>query len=126
MKKIPQLGEQEGLVLAFIQEQAPVTVRQVSDRFAPLARTTILTVMDRLRQKGFIQRVKVEGVFSYTARIEQKQLLKKQIKDFVDKTLGGTVSPFFSYLVDTPNLSADEKDQLRMLVDKLSKNEEGR
>ena len=45
---------------------SPPTVGEVAERFGEaqgLARSTILTVMERLRKKGHLTRGKVEGVF---------------------------------------------------------------
>ena len=49
------LRGQELSVFRHVADRAPVSVGQVAEEFAEregLARTTILTVMERLRQKG--------------------------------------------------------------------------
>src|SRR5207249_331104 len=59
----PSLGDQELEVLRFVAEHAPISVGEVAERFGEprgLARTTILTVMERLRKKGFLTRSKAE------------------------------------------------------------------
>ena len=69
MGKAP-LGELQLEVLSFLSDRGPLTVGEVAARFGEprrLARTTILTVMERLREKGYATRTKQEGVFRYTA-----------------------------------------------------------
>ena len=123
MKKIPSLGEQEMELLKYIAEFSPVTVRQAASHFEKekgLARTTVLTVMERLRIKGFLSRMKVDGVFKYTAKFETGDVLSSKISDFVEKTLGGSVSPLLAYF-SSSKLSAEEADQLRAIAAKLEK-----
>lgn len=116
------LGKAELEVLRYVQDNAPVTVREVAQHFATsasLARTTILTVMDRLRAKGQLTRKKVGGVYCYSPVTSQGELMRSLVKDFVDTTLGGTVSPFLAYLVEQEGgLSQQELEELRRLVRK--------
>lgn len=121
MKKTPGLGEQEWQVLSFVNERAPATVRDIAANFPQLARTTVLTMMERLRQKGFLQRTKVDGVFHYSPRQEQQHLVRRQISEFVQKTLGGSVNPFLRFLSEDTNLTEDEKKQLEKIAARLEK-----
>ena len=64
--KKPQatLGKQEGRVLSFVAQNAPVTSREVSlhfDEQSGLARTTILTMINRLLAKGFLDELQDVG-----------------------------------------------------------------
>ena len=64
----PTLGDQELEVLRFVAEQCPISVGEVARQFGVprgLARTTILTVMERLRKKGFLTRSKNERPARY-------------------------------------------------------------
>ncbi|MCB0384187.1 MAG: BlaI/MecI/CopY family transcriptional regulator [Bdellovibrionales bacterium] len=114
------LGQQELEVLSFISDREPVSVREVADSFARsqgLARTTILTVMDRLRAKGYLSRKKSGGLFVYKTCQKKSQVLRHQVKDFVEKNLGGYVSPFLAYLNDERvMLDQDEIAELKRLI----------
>ncbi len=123
MKKIPSLGEQEMEILKFVSENAPVSVRDVAQHFEAtrdLARTTVLTVMERLRKKGFLTRSQIGGVFQYEARFETGDVLTSKVSDFVEKTLGGSVSPLLAYFSSSKSLSDEEITQLKELAAKLS------
>lgn len=128
MKKIPSLGEQEMEILKFISENEPVTVRDVAQYFEvekKLARTTVLTVMERLRKKGFLARQKDLGVFVYSAKFQTRDVLTSKVTDFVQKTLGGSVSPLLKYFLDSKQLSKDEVEQLKALVAKFDDGDGG-
>lgn len=127
MKKIPSLGEQEMEVLKFVGERPSASVREVAQYFESeknLARTTVLTVMERLRKKGFLTRSKNEGIFQYSAKFETGDVLTSKVSDFVEKTLGGSVHPLLSYFISSSKLSKDEITQLRELAQKLESEKE--
>ena len=120
------LGELELDTLRFVSEHAPMTVGEVAKSYgAPrgLARTTVLTVMERLRTKGYLLRRRESGIYRYSPRIDQRDLLSNLVGDFVQKSLGGSLSPFVSYFVDTGKLDPGQIEQLQQLVDLLERTE---
>src|SRR5579862_4393195 len=120
--KRPTLGEQEAAVLRFIAERAPVPAREVVEKFAgeqELARTTILTKIERLRKKGHLTRRRQHGVFYYSPRAPRAEVMHDLVRDFVETTLGGSVSPVVAYLIDTRRLSEEELAVLRRLAEEL-------
>lgn len=122
------LGREEMLLLRYVTDHQPVTVRGVADAFAESsgkARTTILTVMERLREKGYLKRRKVRGVYHYVPRIEKGEFLRQQVSDFVRETLGGSLSPFMAYLSQGAKLTDAEVEQLRQVVGGLDEHRKG-
>ncbi|HWM89836.1 MAG TPA: BlaI/MecI/CopY family transcriptional regulator [Thermoanaerobaculia bacterium] len=116
------IGDQELVLLRHVAEVGPVSVGQVAESFgAPrgLARSTVLTMMERLRQKGHLEREQVAGVFHYRAASSPVELLRGAVESFVEKTLAGSVSPFVSYLTERSEVSDDELAELEQLVDRL-------
>ena len=129
MKKIPSLGEQEMEILKYIDAHSPISVRDVAIYFESekkLARTTVLTVMERLRKKGFLSRAQQDGVFKYSSKIETNDLLSSKISDFVEKTLGGSVGPLFNYFISSSKLSEDEITKLKEMASRLEKSKEAK
>jgi predicted transcriptional regulator len=124
------VGREELPVLRYVADHQPITVGQVARHFAEsagLARTTILTVMDRLRRKGFLTRKKVGGVYRYAPRVPKETLLLDLVRDFVQGTLGGSLAPFVAYLSQEAELSADQVAELKRLVHDLdTQRQEGR
>lgn len=124
MKK--SLGAQEAELLKFMSERTePLTVREVADQFGGargLARTTILTMLERLRKKGFVSREEIDGLNHYASKTTKHVLLQDMVKNFVEKTLGGSLSPFVTYLAQKTELSeADLAGLKRMIADLESK-----
>lgn len=124
MKNMPSLGEQENEVLNYIAGVGKSSVRDVAVYFEEqrgLARTTILTVMERLRKKGYLLRTKQDGLFIYTQKFETGKVLKSRVGDFVEKTLGGSISPLLSYFIDQKKISAEEYEKLQTILKSFEK-----
>lgn len=121
------LGSQELELLRFVGDHAPISVRDVATQYGEprqLARTTILTVMERLRKKNYLTRRKDGGSFQYSPAQSKPLLLQTLVGDFVEKTLGGSLSPFVAYLADAPGVSDAEVAELRRLVDQMERGRE--
>jgi predicted transcriptional regulator len=113
------IGRAELEILNYIHDHHPVTVRQVADHVSSTkghTRTTVLNVMARLSRKGYLSRRQAGGVYQYSPRVAKADLLRRLIGDFVDKALGGSLSPFVAYLSRDAKLSADDLRELKQLV----------
>jgi len=125
-RKKKDLGELELAVLNAVFERPGCSVREIAVIMSEqrgLARTTILTVMQRLHAKGFLKRRKVGSLFRYTATGEQVQVVSDLIGQFVNKILGGSPAPFLAYLAGAKDLSEDQIAKLREIVDDLERDE---
>jgi predicted transcriptional regulator len=122
------LGATEVEVLRYLGDHPQSTVGEVADHFARTsgqARTTILTIMERLRAKGYLTRKQAEGVYRYSAKGAKQDLFRGLVKTFVDKTLGGSLSPVVAYLSEGGPVSDDDLAQLKQLVRDLERAKKG-
>ena len=116
-----KLGEQESALLAWVANHAPAHIAQILAGFGTetgLARTTVTTMLERLRAKGYLTREKIGASFAYAPQSEHQTQLRGVVGRFVEKTLGGSLDPFVAYLSDA-DLSEAQKAQLRALVERL-------
>src|SRR3954453_12246788 len=119
---VKTIGDQEMALLRYVAGQGAVSVAQVVEGFGHprgLARSTVLTMMERLRQKGHLDRRQVEGVYQYFSPAPAGEVLRDVVKTFVEKTLGGSVSPFVTYLTEEAEVSDADLAELEELVAKL-------
>ena len=68
-QRIRSVGDQELALLHFIAEHAPATVAQAVEGFGQprgLARSTVLTMMERLRRKAHLTRRSADGGYRYS------------------------------------------------------------
>jgi predicted transcriptional regulator len=118
-RKQETIGREEMQVLQYVADNQPVSVREVADHLAissGKARTTVLTVMERLRAKGYLVRRKKGGVYRYSPKRSQADVLRHLVADFVRHALGGSVSPFVAYLAEDADLDDEQVRELGQLV----------
>lgn len=122
MKLARTIGDQELALLRFVAERGSATVAEAVEGFGAargLARSTVLTMMERLRAKGHLKRERVDRVYRYASPASAGELLRGAVHSFVEKTLDGSVSPFVSYLVESAEVTDAELAELERLVAKL-------
>ena len=116
-----KLGEQESALLSWVASNAPANVAEILVGWGVpnnLARTTVTTMLERLRAKGYLARAKNGGAYAYSPQHEHETQLRGVVGRFIEKTLGGSLDPFVAYLGET-ELTPAQKSQLRDLVEKL-------
>jgi predicted transcriptional regulator len=116
------IGDRELALLRHIEARGTATVGEVAEEFGKtesLARSTVLTMMERLRRKGHLTRRQADGVYRYSARAATGDVIRSAVHAFVDKTLGGSFSPFVSYLAEQTEVSDTELAELEELVNRL-------
>jgi len=123
------IGDQELALLQYVAEQGGATVGEVAAGFGEergLARSTVLTMMERLRGKAYLQRRQVQGVYRYAATSGQDSVVQGAVASFVEKTLQGSVSPFVAFMSHKAEVSDQELAELEALVAQLqSRKREG-
>ena len=128
-RKRETIGREEMQVLRYVADNHPVSVRAVADHVAATtgqARTTVLTMMERLREKGYLVRRKKNGLYRYSPKRSQGELLRRLVADFVREALGGSVSPFVAYLAEDAKLNDEQLRELANLVAGLEAGRAGR
>ncbi len=82
-------------------------------------------MMERLRTKGYLMRRQEKGVYKYAPKQDHGDVMAGLVAEFVERSLGGSLSPFVTYLADTGKLNPREVEELRRMVESLEAQEEG-
>lgn len=83
----------------------------------PMAMTTLLTLLTRLSEKGFLTIEKIGRRSYYTPQVSQEAYLAAQSKTFFEKLCGRNLSTFAAALCDS-GLTREEIAELRSLLEK--------
>ena len=94
---------------------ARADIESILDETYPIALTTLLTLLSRLSEKGFLRIEKIGRSSRYFPLISKEAYLAVQSKRFVDKLCGGSISAFATALCDS-GLSREELEKLRELL----------
>lgn len=118
----PSIGDQELALLQHIDESGTASVGEVAASFGEprgLARSTVLTMMERLRGKGYLKRKQLRGMFRYSIATGPGEAMRSAVGSFVEKTLSGSVTPFVAWMSERAEVSDDELAELEALVAQL-------
>ena len=116
-ERIRRLPDSELAVMQAVWTFEPPVARSQIETQLPgdMAMTTLLTLLSRLQEKGFL-RIEKEGRRSlYTPLVARKDYQAAQSRRFVDQVFGGSISAFAAALCDQ-GLSREELEELRRLL----------
>jgi predicted transcriptional regulator len=118
------ISDAELEVLKVLWKHGPSTVRDVHERFSrrkpKRAYTTVLTLLTRLREKGFVASEKSGVALEFRAVVSREQLLRRRLGELADQICDGTAGPLVHALVEARRFSPEEIEEFRLLIDKLA------
>jgi predicted transcriptional regulator len=116
------IGDRELALLEYLAGRPGSTAAQVAEEWgAPreLARSTALTMLERLRRKGHLTRRIVQGTYRYHLRAAADDVVRGVVRSFVERTLRGSVSPVVAYLAEEAEVSEADAAELEELLARL-------
>ena len=117
------LGQLEASVMNGVWDsETPMCVEDVRQALASkkeAAYTTIMTTLDRLYKKGFLDRERRGKAYYYTAKVTKAELGSSVTKQVIDGLLKTFAEPAISYFVEALGDTDPEKlDSLAALIEK--------
>lgn len=123
MRKSKKLPDTELLVMQAIWAcPSPVSridIDAIIQETHPMALTTLLTLLTRLAEKGFIRIEKKDRSSLYYPLITKEDYLAEQSKRFLQDLCGGSISTFANALCDS-GISKEDLEELRSLLERDS------
>ena len=121
MKNIKRIPESELEIMQIIwKEEAPVsrmTIERALQEKHPLAPTTILTLLTRLCEKGFLSLRKDGRSNLYEPLVTEREYLACESRSFLDRLFGGSVAGFATALCDS-GIKKEELEELKRMLEK--------
>ncbi len=122
-----RLSPAEWKVMRIVWQQKSCAARdvyQVAGEKHGWAASTVKTILRRLVDKGYLKTTQVGNSFLYRPTGSPLKSLYGAADALLGNALEGTVGPLVAYMVRQGDLSTEEVDQLRSLLDQLSPEEE--
>jgi predicted transcriptional regulator len=121
--KPKDITETELSVLRLLWNRGPSTIRELTDRLYPDGGhshyATVQSLLDRLHSKGFVDREKRGRVNVFEAAISRGEVIARRLRATAEELCEGSMAPLLTHLVGDAELSPDELDALRQLIDQL-------
>jgi predicted transcriptional regulator len=115
-------GELEAVVMDRVWEHgSPVTVRELFDelrRERPIAYTTVMSTMDNLHRKGWLDRVKEGKAYRYAATASREEYSARLMREALAAG-GGDTEAVLNHFV--AQMDGDESEALRAVFERLAR-----
>jgi predicted transcriptional regulator len=119
--ELPALSEAQLEIMHVVWDGGEVTVTDVWNVLAkrrPVARNTVLTLIDRLEKKGWLRRRADGQTHYYTAAAPRAATLGQVVHRLVDAAFAGSADALVLALLEGRGVSDEEARRIRQLIDK--------
>lgn len=119
-KKLPRLSEAQLELMSIIWGNGEATVTEVWEslpRGRHIARTTVMTVLARLAEKGWLRRRKSGNEYVYSPAVGRDKALGGLLSRLVDTAFAGSAEGLVMTLVNARGISREEAERLRRVID---------
>jgi len=120
----PTLTAHELTIMKIVWRRERATVRQVYEILRaqrPIAYTTVMTVMNVLEEKGYLEKSRADRAYVYQPKRSQRQVVGQMVADFVDRVFDGAAAGLFVHLARDKRLSKDERKKIRQVIEEMDK-----
>ncbi|MBL9155309.1 MAG: BlaI/MecI/CopY family transcriptional regulator [Verrucomicrobiales bacterium] len=123
--KAPNISEAEWTVMETLWERAPQTASEVAKSLqhsTGWAVNTVRTMLSRLVEKGAVVADESEsGVRVFSPVFERDAMVRAESESFLNRVFQGAAQPLLVHFATQSNLSIEEIDQLKQLLDESVK-----
>jgi len=114
-----RLTDQELEIMKIVWDRGTASVRDVYEnllKHRKVAYTTVMTMMNILETKGFLDKSAGDRAYLYTPTRPRQQVIGGMIRDFVQRVLNGSAEPLLLQLVEEDRLSKRDLKQIAKLL----------
>src|SRR5262249_27761571 len=122
MEQTPHdVTDAELAVLQVLWGQGPATIRHLTDTLYPSGTdahyATVQKLLERLETKGHVRRDRSSHAHVFTARTDRDTLVGRRLRAMAEKLCDGLMGPLLTHLVRAEELTLQERQELRTLMD---------
>ncbi len=118
---LPQLSKAQMEIMNVVWERGEVTVADVWKALSvrrSVARSTVLTMITRLEEKGWLCCDQEGHAFRYKAAAPREATLGTVVRRLVDTAFGGSAERLFMALLDGRGISKEEAREIKKMIDR--------
>ena len=115
-----KLTNAEEQVMKFLWKLERAFIRNIINEFSEPkpAQTTVITLLKRMIDKGFVSYKQYGNSREYYPLISKTQYFSNHLNNLIKDHFNDSASQFASFFTNESNLSPEELEELRELVDK--------
>ncbi|MFB6098587.1 MAG: BlaI/MecI/CopY family transcriptional regulator [Salinibacter sp.] len=126
-KSLTHLGETEMEVLHHVWDLGEATVADVRERILEdrdVAYTTVMTVLKKLAEKGYLEYYKDGRSYVYQPAEEPDAVQHSLLQRLMEKVFQGSASALVQTLVQREDLSDEERKEIKALIAALEEEDD--
>ena len=126
MANVPGISSAEWVVMQVLWRQAPLTALEVFEALEGQSdwhHKTVRTLLGRLLKKGVLRREKRGGVFRFSPQVSQEECVHEESMSFLQRCFGGNARPMLAHFIEQENLTPEDVESLRAMLDHKSDRE---
>ena len=112
--------ELELQILRILWRESPLPVREIRQRLADegrdIAHTSVITTLNILVRKKYLQRTKHKNAFLFQPRVSQDNVSQKMLGDVVDRVFDGSATAVMLSLLGCSEIDQAELKELRSII----------
>lgn len=115
------LANAELAVMELLWDEDRLTARHLRELLYPRAAKaqhgTVQRLLQRLEDKGFVERDRKLPVHLFSSAISREAYAGTQLESLAEKLTGGSLAPLITHLMEQKKISAAEIRRLRRILD---------
>ncbi len=117
------MSDAEREVLKVLWDHGPLFVRDVLERLAEQgkdwSRTTVITLLQRLEKKGYVESDKSQFAFVFRAVVSREDVMHEQMANLAGELCDGEALPLVLAFAQRHRFSAEELARFRKMIEGL-------
>ena len=126
MERLPRISEAEWLVMQVFWSEPGLTADEVVQALRGKVTwnaRTIRTLINRLLKKKALKYEKEGRKYRYFPAVSRQRCIKEERRSFVQRVYGGTVTPMLAAFIEEAELSRDDIEELKRMLDEKRRTE---
>lgn len=120
----PSLGRVQLVIMQILWERGSATAREITEAInqnEACAHSTVQTLLRGLEEKGAVRHEARERTFVFYPLVAEHEFKRGATRDVLQRVFGGSVSGLVAHLLKEENVSREEIEEIRKLINKRMK-----
>jgi BlaI family transcriptional regulator, penicillinase repressor len=119
-----RLGRVQLLIMQVLWQRGRATAREITEAInesEPIAHSTVQTLLRGLEDKDAVRHEAQERAFVFYPLVEEHEFKQSATRDVLERVFGGSVSGLVAHLLKNENVSREEIEEIRKLIQRRIK-----
>jgi BlaI family transcriptional regulator, penicillinase repressor len=119
-----QLGKVQLRIMQVLWDRGRATAREITDVInasEPIAHSTVQTLLRGLEEKGSVSHEAQDRTFVFFPLVKEHEFKQSVTRDLVERVFGGSAGSLVAHLLKNENVSREEIDEIRKLINQRTK-----